>query len=286
MTTPNLSDALRRYLAALSSRNPTDLSLAPHCRYSENNVELAIGDGCWNTVSQLTEPYLVIPDIDANCIVAFTTITEGPDTSGMAIRLGLNNTGELEHIEVIIARQADEGFKFPNPQFYQKAIFDELIDEHERANRDQLSAAAHGYFDTLQQNDGTLYVDFHTECDRVENGVQTTRTPDEALGKRLHQATLGCREQFELGYYRYDDRLRGRRIVACNSERGIVVACGFIDHCGKVTDYSLSDGTPASSPIRRPHSYYLMEAFKVERGAIRQVEAIFITVPYHMKSPW
>ena len=38
--------------------------------------------------------------------------------------------------------------------------------------------------------------------------------------------------------------------------------------------------------MRRPHSFYLFEAFKLKDGAIEQIEADFITVPYNMPSPW
>ena len=65
-----------------------------------------------------------------------------------------------------------------------------------------------------------------------------------------------------------------------------MLAHGFIDHSGKLGDYELTDGTQVSSPIRRPHSYYLAEAFKIRDGAIEQVEAVFHTVPYKMPSPW
>ena len=47
----------------------------------------------------------------------------------------------------------------------------------------------------------------------------------------------------------------------------------------------LTDGTKVTSPIRRPHTFYLSEAFKIRQGAIEQIEANFITVPYHMPSP-
>jgi hypothetical protein len=279
-----LEQTLRSFIAALKARNPQSLSVNHHVRYSENNVELKLGDGVWQTATSVSDPYLVIPDSDNHEMAFFYTIEETYDTSGAATRIKLDILDNIFEIETIIARQADEGFKFPNPQFHSKAIFDEVSKNSH--SREEITRAANGYFDTLQRNDGTLHIGFHPECDRVENGVQTTRTPDEELGKRLHQATLGCAEQFKLGYYRYDDRLRDRRITVCNRERNIVVASGFIDHCGKVGDYLLSDGSQATSPIRRPHSYYLMEAFKVEEGMIRQVEAIFITVPYHMKSPW
>jgi hypothetical protein len=71
-----------------------------------------------------------------------------------------------------------------------------------------------------------------------------------------------------------------------DEERGLVLAYGFIDHCGRLDEYQLTDGRTVKSPIRYPHSFYLAELFKVDNGMICQIEANFITVPYHMKSPW
>ena len=141
---------------------------------------------------------------------------------------------------------------------------------------------ANGYFSTLEQNNGQLFTAFHPDCNRVENGVQTTNNPDFFV----EVAHFGCEEQFRLGNYRYDDRLRGRRFPLVDEERGLVMAHGFIDHCGKLGEYTLTDGTKVVSPIRRPHSFYLAELFKLRDGAIQQIEANFITVPYHMPAPW
>jgi hypothetical protein len=38
--------------------------------------------------------------------------------------------------------------------------------------------------------------------------------------------------------------------------------------------------------VRRPHSFYISELFKIDHGMIEQIEANFITVPYRMPSPW
>jgi len=86
--------------------------------------------------------------------------------------------------------------------------------------------------------------------------------------------------------YRYDTRLRARRFPLIDEERGIVLAAGFIDHAGALAEYKLTDGTLVKSPLNRPHSFYLFEAFKFKDGAIEQIEANFITVPYNMPSPW
>jgi hypothetical protein len=48
----------------------------------------------------------------------------------------------------------------------------------------------------------------------------------------------------------------------------------------------LSDGREVKSPIRYPHSFYLLELFKIDDGKIRQIESVFVTVPYGMLSPW
>jgi hypothetical protein len=41
-----------------------------------------------------------------------------------------------------------------------------------------------------------------------------------------------------------------------------------------------------NSPLRYPHSFYLLELFHIEDGMIKQIEAVFVTVPYGMPSPW
>ena len=157
-----------------------------------------------------------------------------------------------------------------------------VVPEAERSAREELVRIANGYFETIERNDGTIRTRFHPHCNRIENGVRTTHN----AGFPLPIARLGCEAQFALGWYRYDDELRARRFPLVDVERGIALAYGFIDHSGRLGDYTLTDGTPVSSPVRRPHSYYLAEAFKIRDGAIEQVEAVFHTVPYKMPSPW
>jgi hypothetical protein len=159
---------------------------------------------------------------------------------------------------------------------------EEIVPQAERSLPVEMIEIADGYFATLELNDGTIRTRFHPGCNRVENGVQTTNNP----AFFVPVAHLPCEDQFRLGNYRYDDRLRGRRFPLVDEERGIILAHGFIDHRGVLGEYALTDGTQVSSPIRRPHTFYLSEAFKIRQGAIEQIEANFITVPYHMPSPW
>lgn len=278
----SLYAALDGYLAALLARDPSRARWAPVVRNSENNVALHIGDGLWGTITGRGDYDLRFADPLTGQVGLFTTFIETNDESGAALRLGVDATGAISEVELVIVRQVDEALKFPDPRFYTKPVLETIIPAEERMTRERLISIANGYFSTLEQNDGQLFTRFHPDCNRVENGTQTTNNPD----FMLPIAKLGCEDQFRTGWYRYDDRLRGRRFPLVDEERGLVMAHGFIDHRGTLTDYALADGTRVESHIRRPHSFYLSELFRIEQGAIRQIEANFITVPYHMPSPW
>ena len=282
MTRTDLYAALDRFLAALAAKDPNRLPWAPDARFSENNVMLEIGDGVWNTILRLGSYDLRFADTATRQVGFFGTIHEAIEESGFTVRLALNEGGELADVEMCIVRQSDSGIKFENPRYWSKPILE--ADALEPSSREELIALANGYFDTLQRNDGTLHTCFHTDCERVENGVQTTHNPE--FAKIVPVSALGCEEQFKMGNYRYDDDLRARRYPLVDEERGLVLAFAFIDHSGKIDEYALTDGRIVRSPVRRPHSFYIAELFKVDHGMLCQIEANFITVPYRMPSPW
>jgi hypothetical protein len=274
--------ALDAYLAALSRRDAKSVRWATGARTSENNVMLEPGDGLWGTIDRLGDYQLRFADENLGEVGYFGVTHEDREESGFTLRLKVNDAGEIMEAESIVVRQSDSGIKFENPRYWDKPILNSNAEIP--APRAEMVALSDGYFSTLQMNDGTIHTKFHPDCNRVENGVQTTRNPD--FAKIVPVSALGCEEQFRMGNYRYDDRLRGRRFPLVDEERGLVLAYGFIDHCGRLDEYQLTDGRTVKSPIRYPHSFYLAELFKIDNGMICQIEANFITVPYHMKSPW
>ncbi len=270
------------YLAALGARTIGAAPLAAEVFNTENNVLLEPGDGCWNTVTALHNYRLYMADPHAGQVAVFTAIEETDALNPCCIRLEVDGNGLASGAETVVARNKDEGFPF-GPQFFvDKPAMLAPVPQAARTSREELVRIANGYFETIERNDGTINTVFSADCNRVENGVQTTNNKDFPLPI----AKLGCEEQFALGWYRYDDDLRARRFPLVDVEQGIVLAYGFIDHSGALGEYELTDGTLANSPVRRPHSYYLAEAFKIVDGAITQVEADFLTVPYRMPSPW
>jgi hypothetical protein len=281
MQRADLYAALDVYLDALSRGDEASVRWAAGARTSENNVMLEPGDGVWATISGLGDYKLKFADPVTRSAGYFGTVIEPHEESAFSLRIALDETGGVAESEMVIVRHLDEGMKLEGPRFWSKPILE--ADAAEPSSRTTLEHLANGYFNTLQLNDGTINTSFAPDCNRVENGVQSTNNPD---FPQIPHTRLGCEEQFRLGIYRYDNRLRGRRYPLIDEQRGIVMAFGSIDHCGALDDYTLTDGTPAKSPVRRPHTFYLAEIFKIDNGMIRQIEANFITVPYHMKSPW
>jgi hypothetical protein len=281
-TRAELYAVLDRYLAALKANDPTRVPWAEKVRNTENNVALMVGDGLWQTLTQLGSYDLRFADPQLGQVGFFGTVTETEETAAFSLRLKVVNQRVTE-VETLVVRQLDSGIKFEGQKFETKPALNEMLPPAQRLPRPRMISLADGYFDTLQLNDGTLFTKFHANCKRVENGVQTTNNPNFAV---VPVSRLGCEEQFKAGNYRYDTRLRARRFMLVDEERGLVLAAGFIDHAGVPHEYLLTDGTKVRSPVHRPHSFYLFELFKLKDGAIEQIEANFITVPYNMPSPW
>lgn len=282
MDRSGLYAVLDAYLGALARRDPAAVRWADTVLTSENNVMLDRDDGLWGTIEGLGDYQLRFADPETGHVGYFGTVHEHIEESAYTLRLKVDGAGRIAEAETVVVRQSDSGIKFENPRYWDKPILNANVESP--VSREEMICLSNGYFDTLQMNDGTLHTIFHPECNRVENGVQTTRNPE--FAKIVPVSALGCEEQFRMGNYRYDDRLRARRYPMVDEERGLVLAYAFIDHSGRLGEYQLTDGRMVKSPVRRPHSFYIAELFKIDHGMICQIEANFITVPYNMPSPW
>jgi hypothetical protein len=285
MTRAELYALAESYLDALESRDFARLQWADHAVFTENNVRLEPGDGLWNTISARRRGYdLKAADPATGQVAWFGLVEEHGHPAIMALRICVR-MGKIAEVETIVCRSMEFG-PFPSIDTYltPRPLLLADVPEAERRPRERMIAIANGYFDTLELNDGTLHTEFTDDCDRVENGLRTTNNP--AI-EDYPIAAMGCAEQFRLGQYIYDDRLRGRRFPLVDEEKGLVLAAGFIDHTGRVVDVTWTDGvTRTKSVFHFPHSFALMELFKITDGRIAGVEAVFITVPYNMPSPW
>lgn len=281
-----LYHALASYLSALLVHDPGKALFAPDTHFTENNVALQLGDGLWGTITARGDYDLRFADPKTGSVGFFGVVEESGMRSPIALRLTLRD-GVISEVEQMIARPKDAGVEFTTAAIAQKPVLEDILPATSRRSREDMVALANGYFDTLQQNNGVLHTQFSPDCNRRENGFQTTNNPEASKLKPGYRImALGCEAQFRLGWFRYDTRLRGRRVLVVDEERGLVLMAAGIDHDGRLANYQLTDGTAMASPVRRPHSYAMMEAFKIRDGQIQQVEAVFTVVPYRMPSPW
>ena len=82
-------------------------------------------------------------------------------------------------------------------------------------------------------------------------------------------------------------RIRDRRFVAVDRERGIVFSFVFFDHAaGKTRTFETPDGRTVTAGPTQPWTWEIAELFKIENGLIRRIEAILQRCPYGMDSGW
>jgi hypothetical protein len=278
-----LNGVLDRYLAALKAHDTSKVTWAARVRNTENNVEIRPGDGLWGTITAVETSYeMRFADPVSGHVAVFGVIEETTTKSPYAVRLKVQN-GAISEVETLVVRPEDAGIPFVNAKLGPIAVWNDMVPAAQRTSRQRMVDVANGYFDTLQLNDGKLHTSFTDDCNRRENGTVSTNLTEPGLDPLWK---MGCAEQFRLGAYRYDDRLRDRRYLMVDEERGIVLAGGFIDHEGRLAEFKLTDGSKRTPIFRRPHSFVFLEAFKIVDGKIRQIEAVFLTVPYNMPSPW
>jgi hypothetical protein len=262
------------YLVAMRDQKNDPALFAPDLKFTENGVRLPFGkEGLWWDMSGIGTYKFYIPDIETQQVAFLGTVrakgkaeTDG-DVVAIALRLKIRG-GRITEIEQLVSRpdnvnssrgdfpptgQGVEAMGAPN------AIFTTPIPQGQRASRAELIETANYYFSGLEQNDGKGYYPFTDDCVRFENGV-------DVLARSTPRTT--CKKQFEEGLKGIVDRVRDRRFVAVDRERGIVFAFGFFDH------------------YRINWTWQLAELFRIENGKIRRIEAIFHRAPFGTTSGW
>ena len=274
-----------QYMAKLVTKDPKGLPLAKGVRFSENFVEMPLGEGAWNTTDALG-PHFNLADVKQGEVAWVGVISERGVKAVYAMRMRVKER-QIAEVETVISRTGGthpfgdvENFSIPAPMTT-------MVEPAKRRWRDRMVTIADGYFDTLQLNDGTLFTQFTPNCSRRENAVWTASDPNpNPSGPLAKYGKLTCEQGFTMGNYRWDDRLRERRYPLVDEELGVVLSTAFIDHAGLLQTYQTTDGQMQTPSYKTPHTYGLMEMFKIDDGKIRHAEAVFLSLPYRMPNPW
>jgi hypothetical protein len=269
-----LENRVDAYLVAMRDGNVDPALFSPDLKFTENGIRLPFGnEGLWYAMSGIGNYKFYVPDVETQQIAFIGTVREngtGPDDGdlvALALRLKIhgNRITEIEQLAIRPSSTNSSQGNFPPTGEGVEAmgsphpIFRESIPEDERMSRAELVTVANYYFTGLENNDGQGYYPFTDDCVRFENGV-------DVLARGGTRIT--CKAQFETGVRGIVSRIRDRRFVAVDREKGIVFAFGFFDH------------------HRINWTWQLAELFKIENGQIRRIEAVFHRAPFGINSGW
>lgn len=287
-----LNAVAEKYLTAIVSHDPAKAPLAHAVRYTENGVELTLPDGLWRTAESVGAYRLFVTDPKEGAVGFFVKVQENgaPLLVGTRLRVIGQRITEIESYASRLTGtigggpsslpRVDQLGDSPREQFLQ------TLPGNQRRSRVQLAAIVNTYFTGLENNTGDKPPEFADDCFRLENGSQTTGrpvAPDATPGP----LNYGCKEAFGLGYYREDTRLRNRRVLAVDEERGLVYAGVYFDHDATIRSYKLKDGRTVTVRNTAPWTWGIHEIFQINgEGKISQVEAVLLSVPYGMRPGW
>jgi hypothetical protein len=293
-----LNGFIDQYLDAMVKHDPKLVPLTRNVKFTENGQRLDPGDGLWRSMAAKGTYRLFVTDTQTGEVAFLGTIYEEGRKAGdkvggvIAMRLKVVNR-QIPEVEVIVVRNesfAQNWEKMAEPNH----LFQEAVPAAERMSREDLIKTANMYFTGMQQNDGKGVYPFADDCQRIENGRPTTSVPP-ADGKPVpdpktsssYSASWSCKEQFESGLLHFVTRIRDRRFVAVDPERGMVYAFGFFDHsAGDTRTFKTPDGRTVTAGPNQPWTWEIAELFKIEKGKIRQIEAVMDHSPYGMLSGW
>ncbi len=293
-----LEGFVESYFDAVAVNDPSQLPLADDVIFTEDGQRLVVGDGLWNTMKAKGPYRLFTTDVAAGQVAVLATIEEDHRDPALAtpaliaLRLKVENQmiTEVEQLVVRSENAANNVNKIATPH----EVYAEIIPPENRMSRAAMIETANKYFTGMQQNDGKGDYPFADDCHRIENGSAATNNPTPEGETRPDPKTaLGysgqwtCLEQFQSGLIHFVNRIRDRRFVAVDEERGIVFSFVFFDHSGGATrTFQVPDGREVTAGPVQPWTWQIAELFKVENNQIRRIEAILARSPYGLDSGW
>jgi hypothetical protein len=285
-TRASLEGLMNQYLEALVAHEPNHLPLSKNIKYTENTIPLPVGEGLWATASDLPAYRLYICDPQGGQVGLFALMKENSFPIIISSRLRIEK-GLITEIENIVARQGERPIPEENLRKV-KPLYLEALKPSERVSREEMVRVSDLYFEGLVRDDGDI-VPFWDECNRVENGMQTTNNPNLfPHDPKRPPMPLDCRGQINSKAFAYITSIQPRRWTVVDEERGITFGTFMFHHKGTVKSAEVPGiGTVEMIPIaRRPFTVVVSELFKVQSGKIREIEAIMTSLPYGAKSGW
>ncbi len=276
-----------KYIDALVKHDAKQAPFADNARFTENAQVLRLNDGLWNTASEGPQGYkLVAADPTTGQAAFYLLMKESGNPIWLSGRMKVDQQ-QITELETVIIRKGSGFGNFdlaaPLP------VWNEVLTPEQRRPRAEMIEIGNKYFDALEKNLAD-YVPFDDQCNRIENGMQTTNNTSANFGGPNGPAVgkLGCRDNINSMMWRYITKIGPRRFLVVDEERGIVMAMAMFHQDGSIE----STNVPGfgeykySAQTLRPFTTVIPEMFKIRDGKILQIEATMASIPYGSKSRW
>jgi hypothetical protein len=260
-----LGDFITTYLNAMIAHDPEKLHVSSRLRFTEDTVEMKLGEGLWKTVTALRPYRQDFLDVREGIAGTHTVVEEGGRPVLLALRLKVFGLA-LSEVETMVVRNRQEGVLFQPDAFTTPNQGMAYVPQKSELNtREEMIRIASLYPAGLRAGSFVMPdVPMSSDAYRFENGQKmagpgcTFRPPS---CENMKAQTI--------------PKLPGvtYRVVAVDEEMGVV--------------WLRQDFGPGSVPGGQSNTMFsTFEAFKVYGGKIHAAEAILEVAPVGTPSGW
>ena len=181
----SLLGLLDQYLDAVIEHTPSAVPLAANFRATEDGQPTKPGEGVWKTLAAITYRQSVVDPFTGEAGFFGIALENDGQRSLLGMRLKQQG-GQITESETLLVRAGDHPIFTPENMLAPRPVWDVVLPESERSPRAKLVAIANSYFDGIVAGDPSI-VPLHPDCNRVENGSQTTNNPPKLSRERAPQ---------------------------------------------------------------------------------------------------
>lgn len=238
-------------------------------RVTENGRDIRLADSQLHAITMIRYAHVFMePAAGAVGVNGAADAAGGPAVYSLRLKLKGDRVTEAESV---VARRGEASI-FSPATMIGMSEWDQVLPAARRTPRDTMIAAANAYFDGIEAESGAN-VPAAPTCNRYENGGKTTNRPG--------GPQEGCRG---LSNFAYIERVRDRRVVLVDEERGLVWSLVVFDIPGGPYTAQI-DGKPQQLK-RDPRSILIGELFKIDAGQIQDIEVVMRNVPLGATAGW
>ncbi len=283
-----LADA---YASGVVADDPGAVRWADDAVVVENLSAIAAGEGIFDTVTSgpATDYVIHVADPVSQQVGLLTMMNEDDAPVFVGIRLQLDADGRVAEAEHLVARDLSS-VQLANLQDERPRLM-EPVPEAYMDSRARMIWLGESYYDALDNNN-SLHSNMADDCERRENGFQTARNPmvrDNPNGNGQNDPIfaylggLGCAAQMDTNMWEYITRIENRRVEIADPVTGLVWGVSHFEHDFDKDVFPLVGVPWAESRDLSQFNPFDMPAihiYKVWGGAIHEIEALGIVMPY------